>query len=413
MKILRKIVGILLALTVIYLVNHLAVAEEEFKPTMDFKKSRLAAGYLDSGSDGNYQAGSYQMPYTLLQFNWLINPDTTVYAKMILNNAKFNGFCCLFVELQNLATHISPSLKDSLFNPTVSVGQFKMRFGEELPYNEPILGLLASNSAGAISGMDEGLNLCQEWSKEKFGIPFRWSLSLHNGNSTAPAVDNTQSKAVVLNLSALPLPALYVSGSYYNSGELGLQDAALTYAGLATRPTNATEWSRNIWEFDLRYDIQPGKKDNSPAKIVSKSSCCGATPNNSIWPGVPAFSSSKAFFRAAYGKFDDSGKDKVLPILSVTDRKGAYYYVEGCYNATEKLYLGSRYSVIGFDKSTTFASLNGVNANEYTRISFGPGYRLISNTHIKAEYSIDSEDVPTGVSKPRNNQVAVLVTTLF
>lgn len=391
---LRKTMGMLFILTAIYLVNYSAVAEESFTQTMNFSGSRFSAGYLDSGSGGSYPAGSFQIPETRLEFNWLMDSDTTVYAKMNLNNAKFNGMCCFYIELENILTHVSPSLKGSVFNPTVDAGQFKADLGEEYNYNDPTDGILISNSAANICGMDKGVRLSQALPQEKLGLPFKWSIGLSNGNAMANGVDNNQAKAIMVKLATLPLSPLYASASYYNSGDLKTQDAALPYAALVTRPTNATEWTRSIWEFDLRYDIQPGKEDR-------------------LCPGPPAFSDSKAFFRAAYGKFDDSGKDKVLPILSVTDRKGSYYYVEGCYNATEKLYFAARYSAIGFDKSATFAALNGVNANKYTRISVGPGYRLSSNTHVKAEYSTNNEDTPAGTSDPKDNQVAILFTTLF
>jgi len=59
----------------------------------------------------------------------------------------------------------------------------------------------------------------------------------------------------------------------------------------------------------------------------------------------------------------------LLPIVTVTDREGKYYFVEGCYNATTKLYFGARQSKINFNKSTIFTTLNSINANSYTRTS--------------------------------------------
>ncbi|MBI4834984.1 MAG: hypothetical protein HY811_09245 [Planctomycetes bacterium] len=405
-----KTTCLLLLLGTICLFSYSAFAEDDFKPSMKFTNSRFSAGYIDSERNGSYSAGSYYMPDARLEFNWLMSPDATVHVRMNLNNAKFTGMCCFYVELRNLAANISPSLKDSAFNPSICLGQFKMDFGEENFSNDPTNGVLISNSAANIAGMDEGLNINQVLPKETLGFPARWSLSFHNGNTTAAGGDNTQSKAVILKLSALPLTALYVSGSYYNSGDLGVQDAALGCGGLVTRPTNATEWTRNIWEVDLRYDIEPGSQSDHKQ---SRSSCCAEINSSGILPGPPAFSDSKAFVRLAYGKFTDDGKDRLAPVLKVTEREGSYYYLEGCYNATKKVYLGARYSFIGFDKSDMFASLNGVNANDYTRISAGPGYRLSKNTHIKAEYSVDSEKMPTGVSEPKNNQIAILFTTLF
>jgi len=401
----RSIIRVIVALGLICGTVFSAFAEDELKPNIDFKGSRFSAGYLNSGKNGSYPYGSFQMPDVKLRFNWVMTQDITISTRMKLDNATFNSLDCFFIDYKNLAAMAVPSLKDSAFNPVIRLGRLKVDFGEEQLSNDPINGVLISNSAANVAGYDEGLQLSQSLSKDKLGIPFKWSLSLTNGNTTTGA-DNNQAKALDVKLGALPIPELYVSGSYYDTGNLGVStghlapaNAEVTYAGLAAAPTNATEWSRTITEIDVRYDLQPGKEDR-------------------LNPGPPAFSDSKAFFRGAYGTFDDSGKDKMVPIKKVTANKGTYYFVEGCYNATEKLYLGVRYSFISLDKSTTFIALNSITGNnftgnKYTRISVGPGYRLSANTHIKAEYMSNVEDVPTGVKKPKIDQYAILFTTLF
>ena len=395
----KKVIQGLLMIGLLWFVNAV-FAQDEFKPNIDFKGSRFSAGYLDSGKNGSYPQGSFQMPDVKLRFNWAMTSDMTVSTRMNLNNATFNSLDCFFIDYKNLFSMAIPSLKDSAFNPVIRLGRLKVDFGEEQASNDPINGVLISNSAANVAGYDEGLQFSQSLTKEKLGIPFKWSLSLTNGN-TGTGADNNQAKALCAKLGALPLPELYVSGSYYATGNLGVStghvaasNAEVTYAGLATAPTNATQWTRTITEIDVRYDLQPGKE-------------------NRLNHGSPSFSDSKAFFRGAYGTFDDSGKDKVAPILKVTDSKGSYYFVEACYNATEKLYLGARYSIISLNKSTTFVTLNSFAGNKYTRISVGPGYRLSGNTHIKAEYLSNSENVPAGVTKPKINQYAILFTTLF
>jgi hypothetical protein len=373
--------------------NIIGFAQDEFKPIVDFKGSRFSAGYLDSGTNGSYPEGSFQMPDVKLRFNWQMAPDITVSTRMNLNNAAFGSLDCFYIDYKNLLLNVSPSLKDSLFNPVFRLGKLKVDFGEEQLSNDPINGFLIFNSAGNVAGYDEGMQLSQTYAKEKLGIPLKWSLSLTNGNSGSGA-DNQQSKAFALKVGALPMPELYASVNYYSTSELGLQNADMIYAGLATPPTNATEWMRIIQELDLRYDFLPGKE-------------------NLLNPGSPAWSDSKAFVRATYGQFTDDGKDRAAPVVKVTDREGKYASVDGCYNATEKLYFGARYSYIDLDKSTVYASLNSVNANKYTRISVGSGYRLTENTHFKLEYTTNAETVPTGVAKPKNNQISTLFTVRF
>jgi len=382
-----------IALWMVFGVVCVTFGEDEFKPTVDFKGSRLAIGYLDSGSNGSYPAGSYQMPEAKLRFNWQMIPDMKVTVRLNLNNATYKEIDYLCIDYSNLMAMAVPSLKDSAFNPLLRIGRFKLDIGEETWDNNAVEATSITPSVTNTGAYDEGIQLSQVLPKDKIGIPLKWSLSLSNGNTTTGA-DNQQSKAVCAKIGVNPIKELYISGSYYNSGELSNQSAEMTYAGLATPPTNATEWKRTITELDLRYDIKPGKE-------------------NRLEPGAPAWSDSNAFFRLAYGQFKDDGKDTVAPIVSVTDRKGTYYFVEGTYNATEKLYITARESFVGFDKSTTFDSLNGVNANEYNRISVGAGYRLSANTHIKTEYVVNEEDVPAGTKEPKNNQVAILITTKF
>lgn len=370
------------------------IADDTVKPDIDFKGSRFSAGYLDSGANGSYPDGSFQMPDVKLRFNWRMTPDVSISTRMNLNNATFNNPLDVFcLDYKNLLPLAIPSMKDSAFNPILRIGRFKVDFGEEQLANDPIDGVLVSNSAANVAGYDEGIQFFQNLPKETLGIPAKWAFSITNGNNGASA-DNEQAKAIAFKVGVNPIPEFYVSGSYYNSGNVGKQSAEISYAGLLTPTANATEWTRTITEIDLRYDFQPDKE-------------------NRLNPGPPAWSDSKAYVRAAYGQFKDSGKDKLPAVVKITPLEGTYYFLEGCYNATAKLYIAARYSWVGFDKSTTFASLNSVNANDYTRISAGVGYRLTDNTHVKIESMTNTEDIPTGATKAENDQIALLFTTLF
>jgi len=389
----KNMVRILIITLLIGITGLIAVAQNEFKPNIDFKGSRIAIGYLDSQNDGSYPDGSFQMPDAKLRFNWNTTPDVTVVTRMSLKNATFDSLDYFYLDYKNFFSQLAPKLKDSPFNPTLRIGRIKVDIGEETFADNPVEGVVASNSAGIVAGYDEGLQLFQNLHKDNLGVPVKWSLSFFNGNSGTGA-DNEGAKAMNFKLGVNPISELYVSGSYYKTGELGVADAEVTYAGLKARPTNATQWTRTIQEIDLRYDFQPGKE-------------------NRLNPGAPAFSDSKAFVRTAYGKFADNGKDTVKPIVQVVDREGKYYFVEGCYNATEKLYLAARQSNIEFDKNTVFASLNSVNANKYSRMSIGAGYRMSSNTHLKIEQATNTEKIPTGAVKAENNQYSLLITVKF
>lgn len=393
----NKHIGLLIMALIVIAAPFNARAQDEFKPSMDFKGSRIAIGYLDSGNNGTYPDGSVVAPDVKLRFNWKMTTDMTVVTRMSIPNGKFDKLDYVYMEYKNFFSEFAKTMKDGAFNPTLRIGRIKLDLGEETFADNPVESALISNSAGIVAGYDDGIQIGQSLNKEVLGMPFKWSLSFTSGNATTDpmGVDNEQGKAFCLKLGAVPAPNLYVSLSHYNSGSLGTADAEATYAGLKARPTNATEWSRVIQELDIRYDIESGKE-------------------NRLNPGAPAFSDSKAFIRIAFGQFTDSGKDTVAPIVAVQDRDGSYYFLEGYYQVTPKIFLAGRYSVIGFDKNSVFASLNSVaNCNEYKRISVGAGYRMSDNTHIKLESKTDTEKMQTGTSKPENNQFALLITTRF
>ncbi|MEK7450183.1 MAG: hypothetical protein AAB019_11975 [Planctomycetota bacterium] len=387
----RKILIVLLMVS--FASTGLLMSQDEFKPNFDFKGSRFAAGYLDSQTDGAFHKGSYQVPDTKLRFNWNIIPDATIVTRMSLNDSTFKEIDYLYIDYKDLFVNLSPSVKDSFFNPKVRMGRFKLETGEETWSNNGVESVVISNSASNFNATDEGIQFSGTVKKEQLGIPMKWSLSFTNANS-GTGKDDEQGKAICFKIAANPVPELYASATYFNSYDIGANDAEASYAGLKTRPTNATVWTRKITEINLRYDFQPGKEDR-------------------LNPGAPAWSDSKGFIRVAYGNFVDNGDDEVAPILVVTKRDGKYYFIEGCYNATEKVYLAARQSNIAFDDSDMFASLNGVNANEYTRTSLGVGYRLSDKTHIKVESMSNSEDVPTGTDEPDNNQFSLLITAKF
>ncbi|MFA5794644.1 MAG: hypothetical protein WC980_06210 [Candidatus Brocadiia bacterium] len=367
---------------------------EETTVKVDFKGSKLSGGYIDSESAGTNPNGSYVMPEGKLRINGTLTPDIKVITRMTLNNPNVLAMDYLYVDYTNfLSSIVAPSLKGSAFDPMLRVGLFKVDIGEETWGNNLVDAATGQPSATNTGAYDEGFQLSQVLPKDKLGIPVKWAVSFTNGNSGS-GVDTTPAKALCIKVAANPINELYASLSHYNSGDLGTAAAAMSFAGLSARPTNSTQWTRTITELDLRYDIQPGKEKR-------------------LEPGMPVMSDSKAFFRLAYGQFKDDGKDTVTPIVSVTDREGSYYFVEGTYNPIPKVYLAARYSNVGFDKSTVYATLNSCNCNSYTRTTVCVGYRLTDNTHIKLDYTTNAEDVASGTAAYKNNQFGLLVTTTF
>jgi hypothetical protein len=78
------------------------------------------------------------MPEARLRFNLLMSPDIKVVARMSLNNAAFVSLDYLSIDYANLMALAAPSMKDSLFNPLLRIGRFKLDIGEETWGNNPV-----------------------------------------------------------------------------------------------------------------------------------------------------------------------------------------------------------------------------------------------------------------------------------
>lgn len=339
-------------------------------------KGRWAAGYYSSQQDGSYPNGSFQAPEAKLQFAFEPDKFNTIVMRMNLNNAAFNNLDYFYLDSKDFLAF----LKDTPFTLNSRLGRFKMDIGEETWSNNPVESVLPSNSAANVGGNDEGLQLSGKIGKKN---PLNWSTGIFNGNSGTGA-DNAEAKGITSKISWTPIKPLYVSASYAATNRLKTTDSEISIAGLASRPTGATNWDRSLWEVDARYDFKKGTKKLDP----------------------PAFTDSKAYIRVAYGEFEDDASD-------VADRKGDYGFIEGAYNFTPKLYGALRYSIIELNGSTT-ASLNSVTANEYERYSIGGGFRFSENTIFKVSYDINKEDVPgTSGDAPDNDLISAIVASQF
>lgn len=340
-------------------------------------KGRWAGGYLKSGKAGSYSSGSFELPDAKLLF--ILEPDdiNKVILRMNLDNAKFNS-----LDYSYLETNLT-KLLNLRFPLTTQIGRMRLDIGEENLWNNPIEGVLPSNSASNVDGKDEGLRIMGKLGKEK---PLIYHVSITNGSSGTGS-DTSTPKAFTGKLGYNILDPLYVSASYYNSGDLKSSDSEVKIAGLTSRPGNAAKWKREVWEVDLRYDFKKGKV-----------------------PDPPAFSESKAILRLAYGNFRDSvsTSDALGPSAK---RTGQYGFAEGIYNLSRKFYLAGRISFVDLGDDT-IASLNNISCNEYQRYSLGMGYRLTGNVILKLSYDWNEESGP-GVDVGNDNLISALATAQF
>ena len=313
-------------------------------------KGRWAAGYFKSGETGSFPEGSFEVPEGKIQFAFEPDDFNKLIMRMNVNNAAFNNFDYFYLD-----SNLQKSM-DLDFPLMSRLGRMKIDFGEETWSNNPVESVLPSNSAGNVSGSDEGLQLSGKIGKAK---PVSWSASLTNG-TTGTGSDASEAKAIATKLSYNIIDPLYVSASFYNSSSMKAQNAEMGLAGLTTRPGGVVNWDRQMWELDLRYDFEKGKVLNPLA-----------------------YSDSKAIVRLSYGGFTDDASN-------ANERTGNFGFVEGTYNFTKKFYTAARFSGVELDSDTT-ALLNSITANKFRRYSLGMGYHWTEATIFKLGYDWNKE----------------------
>lgn len=335
-------------------------------------KGRWAAGFYKSEDAGAYPEGSFEVPEAKIQFTFEPDAVNKIIMRMNLNNATFNNLDYFYLD-----SNLEKAMK--LPFPLMSrLGRMKIDFGEETWSNNPVESVLPSNSAGNVSGSDEGLQLSGKIGKVK---PINWSASITNGTSGTGS-DASAAKALATKLSYNIIDPLYVSASLYSSNSMKAQNAEMGVAGLTTKPTaGTTNWDRQIWEVDLRYDFKKGKVLNPPA-----------------------YSDSKAILRLSYGQFIDDASNAI-------ERSGNFGFAEGTYNLNKKLYTAGRISFVDLDSDTTVA-LNSVTANKYLRYSLGLGYRWTDATIFKLGYDWNKES-QVSTQDANNDLLSVIVASQF
>ena len=341
-------------------------------------KGRAALGFFDSGKAGSYPAGSFEMPDAKIQFGFQPDDINTLVLRFNENNATAQSPLMDYFFLQS--KDFIPALKDSPFSLSTRLGRFKLGFGEETWTDNLVEGIVPSNSAARATVVDEGLEFAGKVKLDKIGLePLGVVVSVSDGNSGIGS-DSTASKAFMGKLYHNPIKPLYVSGSYYNSGELDSSSSEMSLAGVTSAIQSGMAWRRSMWELDARYDFGKAKKPLEP--IV--------------------FSDSKAIVRLSYGEFKDDGN---------RTRSGNLGFVDGIYNLTKKFYAAGRYSFIDMNGDVT-ATLNSVTANRYDRFSLGGGYRWSDNVILKLGYDWNKNSGP-GVNDADDNLLSALVATQF
>jgi len=242
--------------------------------------------------------------------------------------------------------------------------------------------MLVSNSVSHVSGYGTGIALLGRFTDAKTSPLYE--VGFVNGPKGV-MVRPTSSVACNVKVGT-PLPGnLFASASYFDSGRLRAADkSAISVAEISDAPSGAAEWKRKLWELDLRYNYGP----------------------TGIRSLIPSTGMPKVMLGATYGAFSDDATGEA------ENRDGKFWFVEGLYNLTGRLYAASRYSAVDL-KGGALANLakSPVAVNSYRRTSIGLGYRLTSLTDLKTEYTIN--DTSGGSSDPSLNQWGIGLASKF
>jgi len=341
---------------------------------------RVFVGLFDSGSEGAYPNRAVDIPDAKLRFTYLPSKDVTMVTRLDLNKlnkASANALDYFYLDLNNWAG-IAP-------NQTIRLGKMKEDIGDETWTDNPAESILITNSAAHVSGYDAGVNFR---GIAATSIPVFYSVDMFNNTGNPGSASRALGTGAKVGVT--PMDDLYVSASLYNSGELlpaaaGGKPAvpALSVGNLTAIPAGAAGWTRRLWEVDARY--QYGK--------------------NGLKPEVPSSNELPAFQAAAsYGRLNDA-------FAGATNRDASFWFLEGLYNVTQKIYVASRYSRIQLNGAPTVMVDSPVAITQYTRVGIGAGYRISPLTDLKAEYTINT--TAGGATSPHLNQLAIGIASKF
>lgn len=332
---------------------------------------RMFVGTLGSQSNGSDPNWSTDIPDAKIRFTFNPTSNITIVNRLSTSGAQAAGFDYFYLDYAGLPGS----------GTTARLGQRKIDVGQETWTDNPIEGILISNSISHVSGYGIGTALRGKLGGAKLAPSYE--VGFVNGPK---GVTVRPSTGLPVNFKVgKPLSTrFFASANYFQTGELhGIDQSAISIAEITTAPAGATQWDRKLYEFDLRYNY-------------------GLAGNNSV---IPSAGLPRAMFGATWGAFNDN-------VVGTANRDGDYWFVEGLYNLTSRFYAAGRYSVVNLGAGQ-LAKLgkSPVAVNAYRRTSLGLGYRLTDLTDLKAEYTIN--DATGGASEPAINQWSVGAATKF
>ncbi|HTD85131.1 MAG TPA: hypothetical protein VK850_01015 [Candidatus Binatia bacterium] len=277
----------------------------------------------------------------------------------------------LFLDFENLGRWFN---RDRWLN--LRVGRLDVPFGEEYLTRDAIDNPLISHSLSDIWGVDEGIELYGTVGK------FNYLFAVQNGGHPSLR-DYNGDKAIVGRLSFDPEKWLHLSVSGMRTGDLdvnGDQFSELWFGSAFIRalgnPATTTTFHAELFEGDVQFNFPRG------------------------------------YLRGAGGYMHSNDNDTSD---ADNERDVYYYYTEGVFNITPKIYAAARFSQIfaGSGFPLLGASGNWFNyfmtelTTELSRLSVGIGYRPVPNLLLKTDFTYNTGETVSGESRNHENLFAV------
>jgi len=360
------------------------LAAEEVK--IDLSGSRVAAGYQDQGKNGEANPGSFTVPDAKLQATAKLAEDISAVIRLNFDNGVANGADLAYITVDNVGKKLAGD--KTPVNPSISVGVFKMNFGEETFNNDPVNNALVENSVTNPSGIDAGVQIKQDDLVPSLPLILGATLGFFNGNNGAfGAGDTNNSKAWLFKASGtMKNMPLYFAISDYGSNDIPNVAGSTTALNIGQQtnpavPGTSATWCRKVYQLDVRYDLLEGAAKFDPSK-------------------APLWSDAKGVFRLAYGNCSDTGPAAGKPLTQ------AYIMIDCIFNVDKKWYVAFRYSYDDY----AISGLTGGPLGKYTNMSIGGGHRLSENTILKLDLTTKAE--PSTIKpKIENDSINLILST--
>jgi len=357
----------------------LPVLAEDVK--VDFKGSRLAAGYMDNGANGNVNPGTFGVPDAKARFNVAFDADTSAVLRLSFSNLAAGTADYSYIKLSNVVKKLA---KNDLINPDIYVGRMKINFGEETWSDNPVENALVQNSQGLVNGYDMGVEFRQKALDVNLPVILGYAVGFGNGNTTGADANNSKAynlKVMAQMKNAVGPGYFYFSLSQYDSG--AIPNGTTAALGSTPTPVGYTgAWYIKGYELDVRYDLLEGAQKFDPSKS-------------------PLFSDAKGVFRLAFGSFTMGDKDATANSAAI-----GTLMLDAIYNVDKQWYVAFRYSYDDVDvKGVTVGDVG-----KTTRMSLGGGHRLSDSAILKLDYTTNTEADTVMNPKLENDSVSLLMT---